>query len=187
MPIMKAEKSALRKEMLVRRARLRKKTKNEYDQWICRSLWELIQRHNYRTVHTYLPIGTEINITPLINQMLAAGIEVICPKTLPKRQLENRVLYSMDQLENGPFGTRHPAGSEIFPGQYDLIIVPGLAFDEHQNRLGYGGGYYDRFLAGYAEARTVGICYPFQKKNTIPLEAHDVQLNMLVCPPDSIS
>lgn len=182
MPTMKEEKSALRKEMLVQRARLQKEIRKAYNQWICRSLWEVIQRHNYRTVHTYLPMGTEIDITPLITDMLAANMIVVCPKTLPKRQLENLVLKSIDHLEKGPFGTEHPASSEIFLGQYDLIIVPGLAFDHQNFRLGYGGGYYDRFLAGHPDAWTVGICYPFQKRPEIPLEAHDVQLKRVLCP-----
>jgi 5-formyltetrahydrofolate cyclo-ligase len=151
-----------------------------YDQWICDSLWELIRENEFEKVHCYLPMSTEINIFPLIDEMLAANMTVICPKTFPKRRLQNLVLKSANQVEEGVHGTSHPANSEEFLGEYDLIIVPGLAFDTANFRLGYGGGYYDSFLADNPETLKVGIFYPFQKVIHIPLEPHDVQLDKII-------
>lgn len=167
--------------MLAERGRLVKENKEKYDQWLCEKLWAHILRHNSRFVHCYLPMGAEVNIFPLIERMLASGITVITPKTLPKRQLQHLILNALDDLEKGVFGTTHPANSREFTGTYDLIIVPGLAFDSQGFRLGYGGGYYDNFLVQHPSAHKVGICYPFQKMETIPLEPHDVQLEEVLC------
>lgn len=171
------QKKALRKQMLVKRARLNRKAKKKYDQWICDSLWETIKSRNFKTVHCYLPMGTEINIIPLIEKLLLESITVITPKTLPKPKLQNLVLSSLNELEKGVFGTKHPANAKEFLGAYDLIIVPGLAFDKTKYRLGYGGAYYDNFLVIHPNTPKIGIFYPFQEVNEVPLESHDIQLD----------
>lgn len=157
--------------------------KKNHDQWMCTALWEFILNREYRYVHTYLPMGDEINITPLIEKMLAAGITVITPKTKRKRQLQHLVLQSLQELEPGVFGTQHPRNGLVYSGLYDLIIVPGLAFDKNHYRLGYGGGYYDNFLVHYPNAYKLGLAYPFQFIEKIPTENHDVQLDDVWVPP----
>lgn len=174
------QKEKIRKEMLSQRAKFPKLSKQKYDEWICNSLWEIIQKHDFKTVHCYLPMGQEINITPLIEKMLNEKVTVITPKTLPKRKLQNLILTSLDELEKGVFGTRHPANAKEFLGQYDLIIVPGLSFDELNYRLGYGGGYYDNFMVNYPAARKVGVFYPFQKIKKVPVESHDLKLDEIL-------
>ncbi|MCB0462635.1 MAG: 5-formyltetrahydrofolate cyclo-ligase [Flavobacteriaceae bacterium] len=171
------EKKALRNTKLVKRARLPRLIKKEYDQWICDSLWQTIQERDCKTVHCYLPMGTEINITPLIEKLLEENITVIVPKTLPKPKMQNLVLTSLDNLDDGVFGTKHPTNAEEFLGIYDLIIVPGLAFDDANYRLGYGGAYYDNFLVHHPNTSKIGIFYPFQQVEKVPVESHDVQLN----------
>ncbi len=64
--------------------------------------------------------------------------------------------------------------------QFDVIIVPMLGFDEKLHRVGYGGGYYDKFLAGQPSAKKIGVCYEACKVARIPIEAHDVRLDMIV-------
>ncbi len=171
------QKKALRKEMLARRAELSGLAKAKYDQWICQSLWELIETHAHKTVHCYLPMRREINIFPLIEILLENKIQVVTPKTFPNRKLENLLLRSLNELEKGVFGTMHPASGEVYVGEYDLIIVPGLSFDSENNRLGYGGGYYDNFMVHHPETPKVGIFYPFQEVEKVPLEPHDVRLD----------
>jgi 5-formyltetrahydrofolate cyclo-ligase len=122
----------------------------------------------------------EINIFPLIEQLLENKMTVVTPKTLPKRQLKHLVLKSLNELEKGVFGTKYPAGDEVFEGEYDLIIVPGLSFDNNNYRLGYGGGYYDNFMVNHTKAKKIGIFYPFQEMEEIPLESHDVRLDEIL-------
>lgn len=174
------QKKILRKEMLLKRAKLLKPAKKRYDAWICNSLWNTIKKHNFKNVHCYLPMGTEVDISPLINNMLQEGITVVTPKTLPNRKLQHLVLSSLNELEKGVFGTSYPANATEFLGRYDLIIVPGLSFNSLNYRLGYGGGYYDNFMAQHPNSKKIGICYPFQIIENIPLEVHDLQLDEIL-------
>jgi len=174
------KKKVLRKEMLLKRANLLHLEKKKYDEWICNSLWNIIKTEQFKKVHCYLPMGTEIDITPLIDKMLHAKITVVTPKTLPKRKLQHLMLTSLNELEQGVFGTSYPANATEFFGTYDLIIVPGLAFNCLNYRLGYGGGYYDNFMAQHPNSRKIGICYPFQFVENIPLETHDLELDKIL-------
>ncbi|WKD84788.1 putative protein YqgN [Polaribacter huanghezhanensis] len=173
-------KDALRKEMYKKRARNRSAAKKEYDLWICAELEKLVKEQNAKVVHAYLPMGTEIDIRPFIQKMLAQNIKIISPKTLPKRQLENLELHALEDVEKGIFGTSYPANSTVYSGNYDLVIVPGLAFDNQNFRLGYGGGYYDTFLAQLPTAFKIGIFYPFQEVAAVPKETHDVCLDQIL-------
>jgi 5-formyltetrahydrofolate cyclo-ligase len=171
------EKRELRLQMLKRRSGIDAELKRVYDALICETLYEKIKAAKSRIVHAYIPLPAEINITFLLEQLLKDGTQVVCPRALPGGVLENRVLQTLDELEIGKMGTRHPADADIFDGPIDFIIVPGLAFDHNRYRLGYGGGYYDNFLMAQPKAQKVGIFYPFQEVEQVPREAHDVQLD----------
>jgi 5-formyltetrahydrofolate cyclo-ligase len=173
------EKKVLRKEMTAFRAEMNVAEKEKYDSNICRRIEQLIAERQINVVHTYLPMGTEINITPLIQKMLDAGITVVTPKALKQRQMQNLVLHSLSELEAGIYGTQHPANSTEYTGDFDLFIIPGLAFDNNRYRLGYGSGYYDTFLHTQPNAYKLGICYPFQVIDKVPTEPHDIQLDAL--------
>lgn len=176
-------KQALRKMMAQKRDNLAQATKKVYDQWICDTLLDIIQTRAYQRVHTYLPMGSEINLFPLIKVLLNQQIQISCPKTLGKRQLEHLILRSLSEVEAGIYGTQHPANTKQYEGPQDLIIVPGLAFDQANYRLGYGGGYYDAFLEQQPDAHKIGIAYPFQIIDQVPLAAHDQQLDQVLSKP----
>lgn len=169
----------MRKEMLAVRVQIPFELKSSYDSFINSQLISIIQARNITILHCYLHMGAEIDITPTIQFAIENNLKVISPKTLPQRKLENRILSSLDAIEKGVWGTRHPIG-EAYDGPLDLVIVPGLAFDQEQFRLGYGGGYYDNFLIQHPEAWKLGIFYPEQKVASVPREPHDVRLNDLL-------
>jgi|688.fasta_scaffold1146009_1 5-formyltetrahydrofolate cyclo-ligase len=173
-------KKSLRKEMLQKRAEMAAVLKAQCDQKICEELASLVHQMNAQTVHAYIPFSGEIDIKPFLENMLHQNIQVVCPKTLPKRQLENRVLTSLDSLETGIMGTLHPKEPLLYNGSFDLIIVPGLAYDLEKYRLGYGGGYYDGFLGLHPKSLKVGIFYKFQQVAQVPREAHDLRLDELI-------
>lgn len=174
------EKKALRKQMFAKRNAIDLQVKAKYDAWVCSQLEKIIIESGCKTIHSYIPFLSEIDISPLIQRLLDAKIKVVCPKTLPKRKLENRVLVSLDELEVGIMGTKHPAAVTLYDGSYDFIIVPGMAFDKAKFRLGYGGGYYDNFLVTQPTAYKVGIFYPFQKVDAVPIEPHDYCLDTIL-------
>lgn len=174
------QKKELRKTKLIERAQLNSSFKKEYDLWICQQLEQLIEANNYKTIHAYLPMGKEIDITPLLEKLLTKNITIVTPKTLPKRKLENRILTSLNDIEKGVFGTTHPANPKEYTNTLDLIIIPGLAFDDNNYRLGYGGGYYDNFLINHPLAYKLGIFYPSQKVDEVPVEPHDLLLDEIL-------
>jgi 5-formyltetrahydrofolate cyclo-ligase len=133
-----------------------------------------------RVVHSYLPIKGEIDVSPFLKWLLDKQIKVVCPMVLPKRQLESLELLHFDHFDTGPFNTLHPAGNAIYKGNIDLVIMPGLAYDTELNRLGYGGGYYDRFLANHPDALKAAVLYPFQLIDKVPIAEHDVKMDELV-------
>jgi len=174
------QKKALRTRIKTQRDAINLDYKFAYDASICEALFALIAARNCAVVHAYIPMGNEIDIRPLLAKLVANKITVVTPKTLKNRQLEHLVLDSLEHLESGVYGTSHPKNGIVFNGALDLVIVPGLAFDSENYRLGYGGGYYDTFLAEHPTAFTVGIAYPFQHINSVPKEAHDACLDKLL-------
>ncbi len=177
----KTQKKEIRKRMLQQRDLMSMATKTLYDRYVCKTLWQFMEQRGCQTVHTYLPMGSEIDIFPFVEQCLAHKKTVISPQSLPQRSFKNLVLTSLQDLEPGIFGTVYPAGERVFEGSYDLVVVPGLACDGNRYRVGYGADYYDTFLADLNTSFKIGLFYPFQKMDQVPKEPHDVQLDEVLC------
>lgn len=176
----KTQKRRLRKTMLEQRDKMPYTERKTYSEKICENLWDLILKKKVRVIHSYLTMGSEVNVLPLLQKALDHGLTVTVPKTLRKRQMQNLKLNTLKDMEAGIFNTYHPKNGTPYTGSYDLIIVAGLAFDTKGFRVGYGGGYYDTFLADQDAALKVGVCYPFQIIDSLPHEDHDIQVNILV-------
>lgn len=112
-------------------------------------------------VLVYLSIGWEVNTWPVVDDLIARGSEVYAPVVQKNpRALLPRLYTSRSDLIPAAFGILEPSADApgLDPQELDLIVVPGLAFSPDGYRIGYGGGFYDRFLAASA-AQTVGLCY----------------------------
>ncbi|MXP62149.1 5-formyltetrahydrofolate cyclo-ligase [Roseomonas sp. M0104] len=123
----------------------------------------------------FWPMGGEIDIRPLMRRLEAAGHVLGLPVTPPRGSpLVFRRWRIGEALVAGRFGTSVPAeGEAVAP---DFLLVPLLAFDRRGMRLGYGGGYYDRTLAGLPGARAIGVAYAVQEVPELPVGAHDQPL-----------
>ena len=174
-------KSTLRRELLEYRNNWATADKAKYDAVICHTLMDYLQERKVEVVHTYLPIGTEVDLTPVLRKLLHLGVTLVVPKTLPDGKLLHLRLTDLDDLTVGLKRTFHPRIEIPYDGSYDIIIVPGLAFDVHFHRLGYGGGYYDRFLAKNTTTTKLGVFYKFQKIDQLPVASHDVALDVVLC------
>ncbi len=177
-----AAKKIIRENMLEQRNNMTRSERNALSQTICAQLWGLILEKKVQVIHSFLPMGSEVNLLPLLQKALDSGLTVVVPKTLKKRQMQNLVLTDLKHMEPGIFNTYHPKDAEEYRGHYDLIIVAGLAFDQRNYRVGYGGGYYDSFLAGQPQPMKIGVFFPFQRMDEVPVEAHDVRLDGVICP-----
>lgn len=166
--------------MLAQRDSLKQDEKAILDKNLCTRLQAIISERKAKVIHSYLPFGSEPDINPLLQSLLDAGCTIVCPKSLAKRTIQNLVLTSLSELEEGRYGTKHPAGEQEYTGEIELYIVPGVAFDSGCYRLGYGSGYYDNYFSGHPGGYKAGICYPFQKMEHLPNEAHDVPLNEII-------
>ncbi|WP_017931679.1 5-formyltetrahydrofolate cyclo-ligase [Robiginitomaculum antarcticum] len=128
----------------------------------------------------FWPMGDEIDILPLMSALLEMGHTIALPAVTRKNHpLEFRRYHIGDALERGPHGTRQPPKSSetLRP---NLILMPLLAFTHLGERLGYGGGYYDRTLAKLRESHDVfacGVAYAAQEAQILPTEPHDMRLN----------
>ena len=133
------------------------------------------------TVSLFWPIRDEIDPRALVGPILAAKGQVALP-VVANRRIHFRAFEGEAGLEDGAFGTRHPNGAQprLDP---DLIIAPLAAFDRHGGRIGYGAGHYDHAIAALrargGRPRIVGIGFACQEVEMIPLEPHDVRLDMI--------
>ena len=174
------DKQNLRSKYNSLRNNISTKDKTIWDEVLCQKLLNYIIQSKPKIVHTYLPLGSEINFYPVIDYLLNQNIKVVCPKTLDKPLLQHLILNSLEHLEDGKFGTKFPSGENGYNGNYDLIIVPGLAYNSQNYRLGYGGGYYDHFLKSQPKAVKLGLFYSFQLNEELSVERHDVPLDLIL-------
>ncbi|MGG6794383.1 UNVERIFIED_CONTAM: 5-formyltetrahydrofolate cyclo-ligase [Streptococcus canis] len=125
-----------------------------------------------QTIGTYLSLPTEYQTAGLIQQALLDGKNVVVPKVLAKGEMIF-VTYQADALSLSSFGILEPTSQEEVPkSAIDCLHVPGVAFNDQGFRIGYGGGYYDRYLADYKGA-TFSTVYDCQMKAFV-LDAHDI-------------
>lgn len=126
----------------------------------------------------FWPLKFEPDIYQSLIYSVRKTYSIVLPKTLLKGQaLEFYQWYPKAPMHMGFYKTFYPNTIILHP---DVIFLPLLAFDRNGNRLGYGGGYYDRTLAIYPRAITVGIAYSYQEKSKIPIDKFDYQIDMII-------
>lgn len=173
-------KKALRQRMIALRDGCGPRERTAMSERIIAELEALIRIRKVKVLHSFLPMGAEVELFPFLDGAVAGGIAVYAPKSLRGRVMENYRYHGQEQLVPGVFGTRHPAGDIAYTGKYDMIIVPGLAFTRQGDRLGYGAGYYDTFLAQHTDAFAAAVCFAFQVLPALPVEAHDRRVDRVV-------
>ncbi len=143
------------------------------------------QLRSARTILFFAPLPDELDVWPLLGKFLAAGkiCALPCFDSATQTYSARRVQNLAADIAAGKFGAREPASScpEIPPEQFDLILVPGLAFDWNGHRLGRGRGFYDRLLAKTSGVKC-GVGYDLQLIGKVPAEPHDAKVNFVVTP-----
>ena len=144
---------------------------------------QFLQHPLYReasTVYGYLPYNQEVRTELILEQALRDGKRVAVPKVYGE---EMRFLYitELDALEEGYAGIFEPeADGPVAEDPTALVLMPGLAFDPQGNRMGYGGGFYDRFLEREPQHPTVALCYDFQMLPALQTQEHDIPVDVVL-------
>lgn len=180
----KEEKKDLRKIILNKRNSIDNNTKEEMDREIFNKLINLDLYKEAKNIFIYLSFGSEIDTKPIIDRALEEGKEVYIPKVYKiNKEMRAIRLNTFEDLEKNSMGILEPKDDFNFINKekIDLIIVPGAVFDFKGNRIGYGGGYYDRFLSNIKDKRNkIVLAYNLQIVDNIEAEEHDIKVDYII-------
>ena len=179
---MKNEKSNLRKKFLLKR----KKNYLTPEKFNFELIFNLIKKNFYKkkiTIAGYYPANYEVDILDFLQKASKKKFKIALPVIKSKSKMNFKLWFSNEPLYVSKFGILEPhkSNKEIIP---DLIMVPLVAFDKQLNRIGYGKGYYDRFLEKYIKKNkkilTIGLAFSFQKYKKIPVSKLDMKLDYIL-------
>jgi 5-formyltetrahydrofolate cyclo-ligase len=136
-------------------------------------------------VLTYYSINNEVNTHEIIEKLTFMNKKVALPICRPdKTDLAISIISSTTELKPGSFGIMEPDPdnlSLVKPEEIDIVLVPGIAFDRRGNRIGYGKGYYDRFLQVFKPSQLkIGLCFDFQLFDELPSDSNDVPVDCII-------
>ncbi|MBI2137424.1 5-formyltetrahydrofolate cyclo-ligase [Candidatus Woesearchaeota archaeon] len=178
---MTEEKALLREKILELREKMDEEETEEKSAAITKRLLQSDEYKKAKTIMLYMAKGNEVRTLELLQGALSSGKKVALPITdLSKKEIEAGLAESEEELEEGPFDIPEPKGrTKIRAAEIELIIVPGIAFDENGNRIGYGLGFYDRFLKK-TEAKRIALAYEQQIVDRILTTEHDEKIDKII-------
>ncbi len=169
------------------RAAVRSRKRAMTEQTICSKsrdlaalLLETEAYRNARSIYGYLPYNQEVRTVPILEQALRDGKRVAVPKCYGD---EMRFLWMEDLslVEKGYAGIPEPiADGPVADDERALVLMPGLAFDREGRRIGYGGGFYDKFLARETQHPKVALCYDFQVFDRLETDEFDIPVDLVL-------
>lgn len=179
---LEVEKKALRKVLL----RVRRTLTDEQRKTFSNRIWETVESSaaydDATCIMVYAAMPDEVDSIDFLRRSIAAGKKVYIPRILGRAMMEAARLQSVEELVPGAYGILEPpkANAIIDPVHLDLILVPGVGFSVKGDRLGMGGGYYDRFLPRAASARRVAVIFSCQLVDAIPHDANDQGVDAVI-------
>ena len=138
------------------------------------------QYKNAKTIYGYLPYNQEVRTVPMLERAIRDGKRVAVPKVYGD---DMKFIYMDDlsRVELGYAGIPEPVDDEpVADDPTALVLMPGMAFTKNGDRMGYGGGFYDKFLASEPNHPTVALCYGFQMVESLPTEEYDIPVDCVL-------
>ena len=135
---------------------------------------------NAKTIYGYLPYNQEVRTVAMLEQAIADGKKVAVPKCYGDTM---KFIYMDDlsKVESGYAGIPEPVADEpVADDKTALVLMPGMAFTSSGDRMGYGGGFYDKFLAAEPDHPTLALCYDFQMVESLPTEEYDIPVDCVL-------
>ncbi|MEX0685902.1 MAG: 5-formyltetrahydrofolate cyclo-ligase [Balneolales bacterium] len=174
-------KVELREKLLHKRNQLEEYEIQAISNQIYKNITELGVFQRASMVHCYLSLPKEVSTGLIINDLLEESKNVVVPRVIKgSNKMEHILLSTQEQLARNPWGILEPLGGNQIPIKLlDMVIVPMVGGDREGNRLGYGKGFYDQFLAE-VECYKIGLVPEICLVDRLPIEPHDVKLDMIV-------
>ena len=179
------DKKEIRKEILEKRKALSKEEVYIMSQKICENIMGLDAYQEAEDILLYNAIKNEVDMSPLSERALSDGKRVFFPRVMDKEHMNFYEVRGL--LAVGSFGIEEPPADPALiysgEGKKTLLVMPGIVFDVNRNRIGYGGGYYDRFLAEFenSDMTVIAASYELQvMEDEIPHEVHDIQPSAVI-------
>lgn len=171
-------KLTLRQNFLLKRKNHPQKEKLKKNKNITKKLEKLQIFKDAKNIFCYISLPEEVQTKDLIKKYLKEK-NIIVPK-VEKRKIQLHHLKNFSDLKKGQFNILEPTKScEVNPKEIDLVIVPGVSFDQQRNRLGFGKGCYDKILKKIPGPK-IGLAYAFQITKKLPVDEHDMAMDMIV-------
>ncbi|MHB9096804.1 MAG: 5-formyltetrahydrofolate cyclo-ligase [Syntrophales bacterium] len=175
-------KTEIRKTVLRARNAMTREEIEAGSRAIVKRLADLEEIRRAATLMVYLAFGSEALTDGLILWGWEAGKRIVVPLCHPEsRELTACLIDGFDELASGHYGIREPKVVRPVPrGEIGAVVVPAVAFDRRGYRVGYGGGYYDRFLPQASQAARIGAAFESQIVAAVPADPHDVTVDCIV-------
>ena len=183
---MKEDREALRQKILGARDGLSDKVRQAKSISVMQNFWTLQGMQQWSTLFIYVNFRSEVETLELIKKCINRDIRVAVPlvEASAVRMIPLLIKDPEQDLVPGYYNIPEPDPKKslrLEPGEIDAAVIPGSVFDIHGGRLGYGGGYYDRFLLNDApQAKRIGLAFELQVVDKVPLEPHDQPLDILI-------
>ena len=183
---MKEDREALRQKILGARDGLSDKVRQAKSISVMQNFWTLPGMQHWSTLFIYVNFRSEVETLELIKKCINRDIRVAVPlvEASAVRMIPLLIKDPEQDLVPGYYNIPEPDPKKslrLEPGEIDAAVIPGSVFDIHGGRLGYGGGYYDRFLLNDApQAKRIGLAFELQVVDNVPLEPHDQPLDILI-------
>jgi 5-formyltetrahydrofolate cyclo-ligase len=176
-------KNQLRKAVKDRMSKLSPEEYSGSNRAIHEQFFSLDRVKQASSIMIYYSSNGEAETASIIQELLFMGKTVSLPVCAPAKDLVAAKITDLSRLVTNEFGIKEPdPGRMVCPDFIDLIVLPGLAFDEAGFRLGRGAGYYDRFLSKNMRVFKLGLAYDFQVYPSLPVESHDIAIDGLITP-----
>lgn len=174
-------KQELRKKLLQKRKEADPALRHKWSQLIEGYVLGFVEQHSVRCVMLYAAFRDEVETEGIIRQLLNRGICVALPKCYEQGQMSAYQIQEFSELAPGKFGILEPPETFLVePVEFDLVLVPGCGFGRDGSRLGYGGGFYDRYLPRCIGAKFVGLGYELSVADSFPVECFDVFMDAVI-------
>ncbi len=174
------DKKALRAEIRAKKRAMTAQEIEEKSAALAKAFYETAEYKNAKTIYGYLPYNQEVRTTQMLAHALADGKQVAVPKVYGD-EMKFILLSDLSQVAKGYAGIPEPiADGPVAADPTALVLMPGLAFDPEGHRLGYGGGFYDKFLAAEPDHPTLALCYDFQMLPHLDTESYDIPVDRVL-------